>query len=210
MSVDSATYAQPASAEAIERTRAALEGHGISALVVDTPEQAKAKLFELIPEGASVGSGASVTLDEIGATSALHEPGRYDRVRVLARLMDRDHVAQGDVIRKLLASTDYVVGSANAATEDGSLIFGSMIGSQLGPYVSAAGKVILVIGAQKIVRDVDAGLRRLREYCLPLESERVRKASGVTGTRLNSVLIINGSAIAGRMTVIIVRQALGY
>lgn len=99
---------------------------------------------------------------------------------------------------KQLASSDYVVGSANAVTEDGSLLFGSMSGSQLGPYVSQASKVILIVGAQKIVKDVAAGLRRLREYALPLESERVRIASGITDTKLNSILILSGSATPDR------------
>ncbi len=203
-------YAKPASDEAIMRSRSALEAHGITALVVDTPELALAKALALIPNGASVASGGSVTLETIGFSGRLAASGHYDRLRALAQLMERDHVALSREVRDVLARSDYAVGSANAVTEDGSLIFGSMSGSQLGPYVSGAGKVILIVGAQKIVKDVDAGLRRLREYVLPLERERVRKASGGGDTRLNCILIINGSVVTGRIAVILVRQVLGY
>ncbi len=203
-------YAKPASDEAIMRSQSALEAHGITALVVDTPELALAKALALIPNGASAAWGSSVTLETLGFKGKLAASGHYDRLRALARLMEHDHVALSHDVRDLLARSDLAVGSANAVTEDGSLIFGSMSGSQLGPYVSGAGTVILIVGAQKIVTDVDAGLRRLREYVLPLERERVRKASSSGDTRLNSILIINGSIVRGRITVILVRQAIGY
>lgn len=203
-------YSKPASDEAITRTQSALEAHGMTALVVDTGDQAVAAALELIPNGAGVASGGSVTLEALGFGAKLAASGHHDRLWGLQRLMERDHVVFSRDVRDLLARADYVVGSANAVTEDGSLIFGSMSGSQLGPYVSDHGKVILIVGAQKIVKDVNAGLGRLREYVLPLERERVRKASASGDTRLNSILIIDGSIVKGRMTVILVRQPLGY
>lgn len=203
-------YATPAPAAAIERTRLALEHNGFVVFVVDSCEAACAKALELIPDGASVGSGCSATLDEIGFTEALIASGHFDRFRALARLMDRDHVALGGVIRERLEGSDCAVGSANAVTEDGSLIFGSMTGSQLGPYVSSAGRVFLIVGAQKIVPDLETGLRRLREYVVPLERERVRKASGAGDTRLNDILILSGTAVPGRITVVLVREAAGF
>ena len=129
----------------------------------------------------------------------------------MARLMARDHVAQSDIVRKYLGSADIAIGSANAVTEDGNLLIGSMTGSQLGPYVGSAADVVLIVGAQKIVKDVNAGPRRLREYVLPLESERIRSASGTADTALNSVLIVmSGRFITGHFTVVLVKQAVGY
>src|SRR6202051_728911 len=93
-------------------------------------------------------------------------------------------------MRALAASPDYVVGSVHALTEGGSVLIASASGSQLGPLVSGAGHVILVIGGQKIVADVDTGLRRIREYCFPLEDRRAREAYGVP-SGVNNVLIIN-------------------
>jgi hypothetical protein len=201
------TYTQAATSQSIERTKAALESKGFAVYVVDTPEEAKAQLLKLIPQGASVGSGASVTLDDSGITAAL-DGGAYDYVRKRAYAMDRE--TQADEIRRLLATPDYMVGSAHAVTEDGSLLFGSMSGSQIGPYASGAGKIVWVVGSQKIVPNVEAGLKRLREHSLVLESERARKAYGIPGSALNNILIINGTTAPGRLTVILVRQPIGY
>jgi hypothetical protein len=200
-------YAQAATSQSIDKTKAALEAKGINVFVVDSPAAAKDQLLKLIPQGASVGAGASVTLDESGITAAL-DSGAYDYVRTRATAMDRQ--TQADEIRRLLATPDYMVGSAHAVTEDGSLLFGSMGGSQIGPYASGAGKVFWVVGSQKIVPNVDEGLKRLHEYSLVLESERARKAYGIPGSALNNILIINGSIAPGRLTVILVRESIGF
>ncbi len=112
-------------------------------------------------------------------------------------------------MRILAASPDYVVGSVHALTEGGSLLIASASGSQLGPLVSGAGQVILVIGAQKIVPDVAAGLRRIYEYCYPLEDARARQAYGVP-SGVNNILIINKAVTPGRVTAIIVNERLGF
>src|SRR5215470_8832328 len=102
--------------------------------------------------------------------------------------MDRE--MQGREMRQLSAAPDWVVGSVHAVTASGSLLVASASGSQLGPIVSGAGHVILVIGGQKIVTDLTAGLRRINEYCFPLEDQRARQAYGVP-SGVNNILIIN-------------------
>ena len=76
-------------------------------------------------------------------------------------------------MRKLTAAPDYAVGSVHAITEAGEVLIASASGSQLGPYPYAAGNVIWVAGTQKIVKDIDDGIRRIREYSFPLEDQRV-------------------------------------
>jgi hypothetical protein len=85
----------------------------------------------------------------------------------------------------------------------------SNTGSQLGPYASGAGKVIWVVGAQKIVRDLNEGLRRIQEYNYPLEEEHMQQLYGV-GTNINKVLIVNGELRPNRITMIIVKEKLGF
>ncbi len=199
-------FAQPASAEAIERAAQALEANGIHVIVVATGAEAKRAMIELIPLGAQVHSGASKTLDTIGATQELQDSGRYDAIR--PRLYKMDRATQGDEMRRLGASPDYMVGSVQALTEQGELIIASASGSQLGPYASGAGHVIWVIGAQKVVRDLDEGLRRVREYAFPLEDARIRQALG-RGSRISKLLIINSEA-PGRATAIVVKESLGF
>ncbi len=94
----------------------------------------------------------------------------FDPVRPRIRSLDR--TTQADEIRRLSAAPDVVLGSVHAVTETGSLLAASMGGSQLGPYASDAGRVILVVGTQRIVWDLQEGLRRINEYAFPLEDAR--------------------------------------
>jgi hypothetical protein len=121
--------------------------------------------------------------------------------------MDRE--MQGREMRQLSAAPDWVVGSVHAVTEEGALLIASATGSQLGPIVSGAGHVILVIGGQKIVPDFNTGLRRLYEYCFPLEDQRAREAYGVP-SGVNNVLVINSATRPGRITAILVNESLGF
>jgi YkgG family uncharacterized protein len=98
---------------------------------------------------------------------------------------------------------------SRAVTTGGSLLIASASGSQLGPLVSGAGHAILVIGGQKIVPDVSAGLRRINEYCFPLEDARARQAYGVP-SGVNNVLIINHAVARARITAILVNERLGF
>jgi hypothetical protein len=84
----------------------------------------------------------------------------------------------------------------------------SATGSQLGPYASGAGKLILVVGSQKIVPDLDAALRRITEHVQPWEDTRLREQMGV-GTKLARILIIERDFSPGRTTVILTREPVG-
>jgi hypothetical protein len=112
-------------------------------------------------------------------------------------------------MRLLAASPDYVVGSVHAATEGGSLLIASASGSQLGPLASGAGHVIVVVGGQKIVTDIETGMRRIREYAFPLEDARARQVYGVP-SGVNNILIINRVVAPDRVTAILVKERLGF
>ena len=120
-----------------------------------------------------------------------------------------DRRMQQREIRTLAASPDYVVGSVHALTEGGSLLIASASGSQLGPIVSGAAHVILIIGGQKIVTDVAAGMRRIYEYCYPLEDARARQAYGVP-SGVNNILVVNKVIAPARVTAIVVQERLGF
>jgi LUD domain len=199
-------FARAASDERLERAAAALGEHGMTTFAVNTGEEAKERVLGLLPHGAEVHMGASMTLDAIGVTAAIQESGEYDAVRPRLRAMDRQ--TQAREMRKLGSAPDYMLGSVHAVTEDGSLLIASMTGSQLGPYAMGAGKVIYVVGHQKIVGDVDEGLARIREYCYPQEDARFREAYG-RGSAINKILIVNGENTPERITVILVKESLG-
>ena len=190
----------------IERTARALEAHGSTVLRAANAAEAKRIVLDLIPEGAQVHHGASKTLEVTGITEAL-ESGPYEAVRPVILRMDR--ATQGDEIRHLAAAPAIMLGSVHAVTETGSLIAASMGGAQLGPYLSGAGRVIFVVGTQKIVADQAEGFRRIEEHALPLEDARALAAYGIHSA-INKVAIINAEVVPGRITVVLVDEALGF
>jgi hypothetical protein len=101
-----------------------------------------------------------------------------------------------------------MVGSVAAVTEDGALVAASATGSQLAAYAAGAGRLILVVGSQKIVPDLDAALKRINDVVFPWELAQVREKLGVD-TILEKVLIIYGEWLPGRTTVVLVREAVG-
>ena len=190
----------------IERVAAALRSHNIETIVVDSGEDARKVVLGLIPQGAEVHSGKSKTLEDVGLFAELVESGHYDALRPRYFAMDRK--TQGREIRKLIAAPDYMLGSVAAVTEDGTLVAASATGSQLGAYVSGAGRLILVVGSQKIVSGLDAALRRINEVVFPYENAQVRERLGVD-TALEKVLLLYGEWLPGRTMVVLVREPVG-
>ena len=202
----SSEFTELASGERIATAAAALERNGIRPLLAATGADARGLVGSLLVDGAEVYNNTSQTLEVTGVADDIERSGRYQPLRLRLYRMDRQ--MQHREMRTLAASPDYVVGSVHALTEGGSLLIASASGSQLGPLVGA-GQVILVIGAQKIVRDVATGMRRIYEYCYPLEDARARQAYGVP-SGVNNILIINKEVIPGRVTAIIVNARLGF
>jgi len=202
-----------ASDDQITRTAAALETNGMRAIVVDTGDEARHQVFNLLPVGAQVLTMTSRTLETIGVAEEINEPAelaesrRYDAVR--PRLLQMDMQTQWPEMRRIGASPDYAVGSVHAVTEHGEVFVASASGSQLAAYVSGAGSVIWVVGSQKIVPDRDAAFQRIYEYSFPREDERAREAYGI-GSGVNKVLVVNREFMPGRITVILVKQELGF
>lgn len=191
----------------VRRTAAALEAKGITVLRAADTAEAKRIVLDLIPEGSQVHHGASMSLDASGITDEIKKSGRYEPIR--PKILSMDRKTQADEIRRLGAAPEVMLGSVHAVTETGSLLAASMGGSQLGPYVSGAGRVILVVGTQKIVSDVEEGLRRIEEYSYPLEDARAMAAYGIH-SGVNKVVIINREIQPGRITVVFVDEVLGF
>lgn len=200
-------FAKLVSDEQIERAAKALEANGIHVLIATSSEEAKKLFFELVPDGSEVFLGASVTLETLGIKDEIDKSGRFDALRPKMFAMNRE--TQGREIRKIGGAPDFAAGSVHAVTEDGHVLIASNTGSQLGPYASGAGKVIWVIGAQKIVKDIDEGLRRIQEYTLPLEEEHMKQLYNAP-TAVNKLLIFNRELRPNRVTMIIVKEPLGF
>jgi hypothetical protein len=199
-------FAAPASDETIERTAQALRARGYEVRIADDREQARELALELIPDGSDVNQASSRTVDDLGIGDALVEREEYTALRPKMYSMDR--ATQGKEIRQIGSGPDVVVGSVHALTEDGVMVASSMSGSQLGQYAGGAGKVVLVIGSQKIVPDLGAAFERIESHVVPLEDARALEAYGVH-TANNKTLIVRGD-LPGRTSVVLVRDAIGF
>jgi len=199
-------FAVPASEAELEALAEKLRARNFEVVIVQDGAEAKAEVLKRIPEGAQVHSGKSKTLEDAGLFKEFMEGDRFDFVR--KRTMKLDPKTQRDEMRKLGAAPDVMVNSAHAVTEEGQIVITSASGSQIGPIASGAGRLILVIGSQKIVPDLDAAFRRIREHVFPYEDARLREAMGI-GTKITRTLILDQDFMPGRTTVILVREPIG-
>jgi len=200
-------FTDPAPAKRLERAAAALTAHGFAVEILDDAAAARTRIRELIPEGASVYTSASETTRLSGIREDINDSGRYQAVGPRAMAMDRE--TQFDDIRRLIAGPDFVVGSVAALTETGSIVVASASGSQVPAYSGGAGHAIWIVGAQKVVPDLSAALRRVEEHCLPLESERAQAVYGQPSA-INRLLIMNAELHPGRATVLLLRETIGF
>ena len=205
--IPTTSFADPAPAERLERAAAALRAHGFTVEILDDAAVARTRIKDLIPEGASVFTGASETLRLSGIDDDINTSGRYDAVK--SRGLTLDRATQIDEIRRLVASPDVVMGSVAAVTETGSLVVASASGSQLPAYAGGGARAIWIVGAQKVVPDLSTALRRVEDHALPLESARAQVVYGQPSA-INRLLILNAEPHPGRGTVLLLREPIGF
>mmetsp|Transcript_14343 Transcript_14343/g.20008 ORF Transcript_14343/g.20008 Transcript_14343/m.20008 type:complete len:232 (-) Transcript_14343:36-731(-) len=205
-------YGKPASDEAVEKTKNALIAKQHHAFVVNSKQEALDKIKELIPKGASVHNASSTSLIEIGFVDYFKTQTEWNNIhaKILAEI---DGAKQAELRRTLGNTADYFLSSVTAVSETGEFTVVDLTGTRVGPFTHSAGKVIIVVGSNKIVPTYDDAVKRTEEYALPLESARARIAYGVPGSAINNFVAIKGAnpwGGQGRFTVIIVKEALGY
>ena len=205
-SVPATSFTDPVPVERLEQVAAALTEHGFAVEILDDAAAARTRVKDLIPEGASVFTGASETLRLSGIEEDISNSGRYDALKSRPPM---DRATQRNEIWAALSTPDVLVGSVAAVTETGSLVAASASGSQLPGYAGAAARVIWVVGAQKVVPDLPAALRRVENHCLPLENERAMKVYGQPSA-INRLLILNAEPDPGRGIVLLLREAIGF
>src|SRR3989441_5131469 len=206
MAMAAVDFADPASEAQLEALAEKLRARNFEVVIVQEGAEAKAEVWKRTQEGAQVHSGKSKTLEDAGFFKEFMEGDRFDFVR--KRTMKLDQRTQRDEIRRLGGAPDVMINSAHAVTEAGQIVVTSASGSQIGPIASGAGQLILVIGSQKIVPDLDTAFRRIREHVFPYEDARLREAIGI-GTKITRTLILDQDFMPGRTTVILVREPIG-
>jgi acyl-CoA hydrolase len=201
-----ADFGAPASEAELTALAERLRERNFEVVIVDGADEARAEVLKRIPAGASIHSGKSKTLEDAGIFNTLMADERYDFIRRKTLKMDRR--TQMREILQMGATPDVIINSVQAVTQDGQLVITSATGSQLGPLASGAGKVIFVIGSQKVVADLDTAFRRIKEHVFPYEDARLREQLGA-GTKIAKTLIFDQEYMPGRTTVILVRRPIG-
>ncbi|HZE61267.1 MAG TPA: lactate utilization protein [Burkholderiales bacterium] len=203
----------------IEKLRAALAGRGIELLRAAGRRDALRLVLERIPKGASVMNGGSHTLEEIGLFDALRDGYQWLRPAITAT-HDREERTRK---RRQAVSADWLVGGVNAITLAGEIVNVDGSGNRLAGYAFGAGKVILVAGVNKVVPDLAAALDRIRNTAAVEECRKLGKSTpcAVTGRcdndacrgperQCGKILIIENEKIAGRITLVLIDEALGF
>jgi acyl-CoA hydrolase len=193
-------------AQDLAATVVALEEHGFSVEVADDLDGARTAVLARIPAGSSVMTNTSVTLQETGIADAINDGGPYESAR--NKMFALDFETQAQQMKAIGGQPDYALGSVHAVTRDGTLVIASASGSQLASYAWGAANVIFVVGAQKLVPDLDAAHQRIYQHSLKLEDARAQAAYG-QHSYVGKVLEIH-QELPGRVHIVLVRQPVGY
>ena len=187
-------------------TVVALEEHGFSVEVVDDLAAAREAVLARLPHGSSVMTNTSETLQQTGIADAIDNGGPYDSAR--NRMMALDFATQLPQMKAIAGQPDYALGSVHAITREGTLVIASASGSQLASYAWGAANVIFVVGAQKLVPNLEAAHERIVEHSLPLEDARAYAAYG-QNSRVGKILEIHQEN-PGRIHLVLIRQRVGF
>src|ERR1700682_3542472 len=141
------SFGKAASEESLQRTAAALRARNFTGAA-----DARAYVVSILPKDQSVFTASSETLRLSGLEEDINNSGKYNAIR--PQMLKLDYKTQRAEMLKMGATPDVVVGMVTAITQDGRVVTASGSGSQLGPYAAGAGKVVWVVGSQKIVPDL--------------------------------------------------------
>lgn len=204
----------------IERIIAALKPNGITGMLMEEKTALPGWLDGYVKPGWSVGMGGSMTLFETGVVDYLR--GRKD-ICLLDRFKDGLGKAERGRIQQEALACDLFLTSANAITSDGKLMLVDGTGSRVGPVCYGPKKVLVIVGANKIVTDSGEGFKRVRETAGPANCRRLSwktqcLESGICDENnchapasiCNEYVVIRGQVDPERMTVVIINGNYGY
>ena len=193
----------------LEEVGEKLKENGMEYEIAENKQEAKKMVLNSLEKGSEVFTMTSVSLEEIGLADEINKSADFVSIRNKLYSMDRN--TQGKEMQKLGSSPEVAIGSVQAVTEDGVVVLASNTGSQLAAYVYGASRVIWLVGEQKIVKNLDQAMKRIYDYVLPLEGERIKKAyPGATGSNVSKLLIVNKEIKPGRIKIILVKEKLGF
>ena len=193
----------------VRKTIEALESRSVHVEFLSSKEDALKRLIDFIPPGVDIMTASSTTLNEIGFVDLL-KSGKHPWNNLKDKIVSEKDPQKQAELRKKSVLADYFLGSVHAVTQSGEVITASNTGSQLAPYAYSSSNVVWVVGTQKIASNLEEGLRRVREYCLPLEVKRMMQA-GFRGCEIGKILIFEKETLPFRkVTLFFVNEKLGF
>jgi len=203
-------YSALASKTSIDKTINSLKEKNYDPILVKTKEEALEKIKELIPAKASVMSGSSVTLEQIGYMEYMASE-KHTWINLHGKVRSENDEAKRHELRKQSVLSDYYLGSVHALTENGEMVIASNTGSQLPNIVSTSPNLIFVVSTKKIVPNLNDAMNRLESYVIPLEDKRMMEMMNVH-TILNKIVIFKGDApfLGRKIHIILVEKDLGF
>jgi hypothetical protein len=205
-------YDKLADPERLQKAIQSVSARGVKVTLVENKESALLQLQGLIQPGATLMTGASVTLEQIGFIPLLlsgQHPWKYLKAEILGE-KDPD---RRTLLRRQSTLADYYVGSVNGIAETGEIVIASATGSQLPAYAYSSQNVIWVAGTQKIVPDLDAAIRRVREYVYPREDLHMKQLYGPqSGSLIGKILVFERESplVQRNIYLLLINEVLGF
>lgn len=164
--------------ERIKRTMAALEKHNISAYYAETAKQAAEMAMRLVERGSTVSCGGSVSLKESGIFAQMKD-GDYRFLDRSVEGLSQDEIEE--IYRRSFFADAYFT-SANAITENGELYNVDGNANRVAAICYGPRKVIVVAGANKIVRNLDEAIERVKCEAAPCNAIRLQTGTPCQNT----------------------------
>jgi hypothetical protein len=185
----------------IEKTLAGLHSRHLNGFFAENIEEAQPKILSLIPEHATVGIGDSATLRQMGILKLLRDRGSkvLDGFKIEGPKIDpKEAPAYHREIVKQASLTDVFLTGTNALTQDGRLVNVDAVGNRVSGMVWGHPISVIVVGKNKIVKDLDEAFHRIRSVIAP-NHVRIR-AVELGGRKRNTPCVNTGECSDCRST----------
>ncbi|MCI8596823.1 MAG: LUD domain-containing protein [Lachnospiraceae bacterium] len=193
-----------------------LEKRQMEGYYCEDSEAAVKKVLEMIPEGASISWGGTMTMTETGMMAAL-EKGSYT---LIDRMLAKTPQERKELYAKAVCA-DYYFMSTNAITLDGELVNIDGFGNRVACLCAGPDYVMILAGMNKLVSTVEEGHDRVRNIAAPMNSVRLNKNTPCfTKGRCfeclspeclcSQIVVTRRSHVPGRIKVFLIGEELGY
>lgn len=201
----------------VERTIENLKKHNMLGIYIRDRTELFKVLQDLIADGSTVGVGDSMSLFELGVIDFI----RDKNVKFLDKYSEEYKGKDKKELYRANFSADTFLTGTNAITEKGELYNIDGNGSRVAPMIYGPDQVIVIVGVNKIVRDLDEAKNRVRQLAAPIDAKRLEKNTPCTKVGYcvdctheericNDFVVITGQFQKDRIKVLIIDESLGY